>query len=159
MYIRWMGREVGIVESVQTSTFIIVQYQTHHLSISPTTTILLYQSQTPNHYSKMPTSHISTPLASVSPSIVIAALHNHDLMIKTLCPALISYNFESGDKSTCATYSITDRKPIGQVRPIHFQTPLPTKPPRPLSMHIANPHSFRQHTNSPSQTSPTVLIP
>jgi hypothetical protein len=48
-YIRWMGREVGIVESDQTSTF-IVQYQTHHLSISPTTTILLYQSQTPNHY-------------------------------------------------------------------------------------------------------------
>jgi hypothetical protein len=71
----------------------------------------------------MPTSHISTPLASVSPSIVIAALHNHDLMIKTLCPALISYNFESGDKSTCATYSITDRKPIGQVRSIHFQIP------------------------------------
>jgi hypothetical protein len=69
----------------------------------------------------MPTSHISTPLAGVSPAVAIAALHNHDLMIKTLCPALVTYNFESGDKSTCATYSITDRKPIGQVRRI----PLP----------------------------------
>jgi hypothetical protein len=64
----------------------------------------------------MPTSHISTPLAGVDAAIVIKALHNHDLMIKTLCPALISYAFESGDKNTSATYSITDRKPIGQVR-------------------------------------------
>jgi hypothetical protein len=63
----------------------------------------------------MPTSQISTPIGSVNAAIVIAALHNHDLMIKTLCPALVSYHFESGDKSTQATYSITDRKPIGQV--------------------------------------------
>ncbi|KAH7066153.1 hypothetical protein BKA63DRAFT_523854 [Paraphoma chrysanthemicola] len=62
----------------------------------------------------MPTSQISTPLSGVDAGIVIAALHNHDLMIKTLCPALISYHFESGDKRTQATYSITDRKPIGQ---------------------------------------------
>ncbi|KAH8723732.1 hypothetical protein GQ44DRAFT_684389 [Phaeosphaeriaceae sp. PMI808] len=62
----------------------------------------------------MPTSHISTPLEGIDAGIVIAALHNHDLMIKTLCPALISYHFESGDKATQATYSITDRKPMGQ---------------------------------------------
>jgi hypothetical protein len=63
----------------------------------------------------MPTSHISTPLNGVDAGIVIAALHNHDLMIKTLCPALVNYHMESGDKKTQATYSITDRKPIGQV--------------------------------------------
>jgi hypothetical protein len=71
----------------------------------------------------MPTSHISTPLAGVDAAIVIKALHNHDLMIKTLCPALISYAFESGDKSKSATYSITDRKPIGQVRTNSRSTP------------------------------------
>ncbi|KAF2852466.1 hypothetical protein T440DRAFT_525911 [Plenodomus tracheiphilus IPT5] len=62
----------------------------------------------------MPTSHISTPLNGVNASIVIAALHNHDLMIKILCPALVSYVFECGDAHTQATYSITDRKPTGQ---------------------------------------------
>ena len=69
----------------------------------------------------MPTSHISTPLSGVDARIVIAALHNHDLMIRTLCPALISYHFESGDRRTQATYSITDRKPVGQVSS-HFHT-------------------------------------
>jgi hypothetical protein len=64
----------------------------------------------------MPTSQISTPLNGVDAAVVIAALHNHDLMIKTLCPALVSYAFESGDKATCAVYTVTDRKPIGQVR-------------------------------------------
>ncbi|KAI8932296.1 hypothetical protein NX059_010492 [Plenodomus lindquistii] len=62
----------------------------------------------------MPTSHISTPLNGVEASIVIAALHNHDLMIRTLCPALVSYAFESGNMRAQATYSITDRKPNGQ---------------------------------------------
>ncbi|CAA9960828.1 hypothetical protein CFE70_004203 [Pyrenophora teres f. teres 0-1] len=62
----------------------------------------------------MPTSQISTPLKGVDAAIVIAALHNHDLMIKTVCPALVSYAFESGDKNTSATYTITDKKPIGQ---------------------------------------------
>lgn len=61
----------------------------------------------------MPTSHFSTPLNGLSANVVIAALHNHDLMIKTLCPALVGYTFISGDQS-CASYSITDRKPIGQ---------------------------------------------
>ena len=64
----------------------------------------------------MPTSQISTPLNGVDATIVISALHNHDLMIKTLCPALVSYAFESGDKATSATYTVTDKKPIGQVR-------------------------------------------
>ena len=63
----------------------------------------------------MPTSQIATPLNGVDAAVVIAALHNHDLMIKTLCPALVSYAFESGDKATCATYTVTDKKPIGQV--------------------------------------------
>jgi hypothetical protein len=64
----------------------------------------------------MPTSNISTPLNGVDANVVIAALHNHDLMIKTLCPALVSHAFESGDKNTSATYTVTDKKPIGQVR-------------------------------------------
>jgi hypothetical protein len=68
----------------------------------------------------MPTSHISTPLNGVAPEVVIAALHNHELMIKTLCPSLISYAFDSGDAATTATYNVTDKKPIGQVRPPPF---------------------------------------
>ncbi|KAF2124484.1 hypothetical protein P153DRAFT_379568 [Dothidotthia symphoricarpi CBS 119687] len=62
----------------------------------------------------MPTSHISTPLNGTDATVVITALHNHDLMIKTLCPALVSYAFESGDKNSQATYTVTDKKPIGQ---------------------------------------------
>ncbi|OAL57407.1 hypothetical protein IQ07DRAFT_496730 [Pyrenochaeta sp. DS3sAY3a] len=61
----------------------------------------------------MPTSQISTPIGSISPADVIKALHNHELMIKTLCPALISYEFESGDKESTAVYAVTDKKPIG----------------------------------------------
>lgn len=76
----------------------------------------------------MPTSHISTPLNGVDAQIVISALHNHDLMIKTLCPSLISYEFDSGDAASSATYSVTDKKPIGQVPfpslPILQTTPL-----------------------------------
>jgi len=74
----------------------------------------------------MPTSHIFTHLNGVDAGIVIAALHNHELMIKTLCPALVSFSFDSGDKNTQATYSIIDRKPIGQVRP--FPHPLFSSP-------------------------------
>ena len=77
----------------------------------------------------MPTSHISTPLNGVAPEVVIAALHNHELMIKTLCPSLISYEFDSGDAATSATYSVTDKKPIGQVRS------LSPSPALPLSAH------------------------
>ncbi|EDU43341.1 conserved hypothetical protein [Pyrenophora tritici-repentis Pt-1C-BFP] len=49
----------------------------------------------------MPTSQISTPLKGVDAAIVIAALHNHDLMIKDCLPS-------------APTYTITDKKPIGQ---------------------------------------------
>ena len=45
----------------------------------------------------MSTSHIETSIGSTAPATVIAALHNHELMIKTLCPALVSYAFDSGD--------------------------------------------------------------
>ncbi|KAF3036117.1 hypothetical protein E8E11_000383 [Didymella keratinophila] len=62
----------------------------------------------------MSTSHIETSIGSTDASVVIAALHNHELMIKTLCPALVSYSFESGDKATSAIYTVTDKKPIGQ---------------------------------------------
>ncbi len=75
----------------------------------------------------MPTSQIFTPLNGVDAATVIAALHNHDLMIKTLCPALISYAFESGDRATCAVYTVTDKKPLGQVRLpfyLHFSSSL-----------------------------------
>jgi hypothetical protein len=85
----------------------------------------------------MPTSQISTPLNGVDAAIVIAALHNHDLMIKTLCPALVSYAFESGDKATSATYTVTDKKPIGQVR-------------QPISPHLS--YSLDNHTNTPQTT-------
>jgi hypothetical protein len=88
----------------------------------------------PNHTRKtptfkMPTSHISTPINGVAPEIVIAALHNHELMIKTLCPSLISYAFDSGDASSTATYSVTDKKPIGQVRPPSPSPPLSSPQP------------------------------
>lgn len=63
----------------------------------------------------MSTSHIETSIGSTAPATVIAALHNHELMIKTLCPALVSYSFDSGDASTSASYMVTDKKPIGQV--------------------------------------------
>ena len=88
----------------------------------------------------MPTSQISTPLNGVDATIVISALHNHDLMIKTLCPALVSYAFESGDKATSATYTVTDKKPIGQVRQpfpsspfLLFQTTILTHPRQPTN--------------------------
>lgn len=59
---------------------------------------------------------ITTPIPSgIDASTVIATLHNHDTMIAALCPGLISYEFVSGDKNTEATYSVTDKKPIGQV--------------------------------------------
>ena len=60
----------------------------------------------------MSTTSVSTSLPyGISASHVLAALHNHDLMIRTLCPALVSYVFESGDPRTRATYQVTDRKP------------------------------------------------
>ncbi|PSN65412.1 hypothetical protein BS50DRAFT_57559 [Corynespora cassiicola Philippines] len=63
----------------------------------------------------MSTTNVSTAIpAGLDASSVLAALHNHELMIKTLCPALISFEFESGDKNSQATYNITDKKPIGQ---------------------------------------------
>ncbi|KAF2638780.1 hypothetical protein P280DRAFT_403801 [Massarina eburnea CBS 473.64] len=63
----------------------------------------------------MATTSVSTPLpAGLDKATVISALHNHDLMIKTLCPALVSYEFDSGDKNSEATYIVTDKKPIGQ---------------------------------------------
>ncbi|KAJ4299872.1 hypothetical protein N0V90_005119 [Kalmusia sp. IMI 367209] len=58
---------------------------------------------------------VTTPIpAGIDDSTIIVTLHNHEIMIKALCPALISYEFISGDNNTEATYSVTDRKPIGQ---------------------------------------------
>ncbi|KAF2653521.1 hypothetical protein K491DRAFT_718021 [Lophiostoma macrostomum CBS 122681] len=60
----------------------------------------------------MSTTSVSTSLPyGITSSHVLAALHNHDVMIRTLCPAVISYTFESGDPRTRATYAVTDRKP------------------------------------------------
>ena len=62
-------------------------------------------------------STITTPIpAGVDAGTIIATLHNHDAMIKALCPELISYEFVSGDKNSQAVYSVTDKKPLGQVR-------------------------------------------
>ena len=63
----------------------------------------------------MPTTSVKTPIPSgLSTEQVIATLHNHDLMIKALCPALISHQLDSGDPAGEAVYSVTDKKPIGQ---------------------------------------------
>ncbi|KAK1997048.1 hypothetical protein LX36DRAFT_579256 [Colletotrichum falcatum] len=65
----------------------------------------------------MSTAVINTPVpAGVDKNAVITTIHNHDLMVKTLCPSLISYNLESGSVGLgqSATYSVTDKKPIGQ---------------------------------------------
>ncbi|EQB47549.1 hypothetical protein CGCF415_v009093 [Colletotrichum fructicola] len=65
----------------------------------------------------MPSTVVSTPVpAGVDRNQVLAAMHNHDLMVKTLCPALVSYKLESGSVGLgqSATYSVTDKKPIGQ---------------------------------------------
>ncbi|KAH0430136.1 hypothetical protein CKAH01_06352 [Colletotrichum kahawae] len=65
----------------------------------------------------MPATVVSTPVpAGVDRNQVLAAMHNHDLMVKTLCPALVSYKLESGSVGLgqSATYSVTDKKPIGQ---------------------------------------------
>ena len=79
----------------------------------------------------MSTSHIETSIGNLDAAVVIAALHNHELMIKTLCPALVSYAFESGDKETSATYTVTDKKPIGQVS-LFLNNSLP------ITMHHSN---------------------
>ncbi|OLN93223.1 hypothetical protein CCHL11_07573 [Colletotrichum chlorophyti] len=60
---------------------------------------------------------VSTPVpAGVSREAVLAAIHDHELMVKTLCPALVSHKLESGSVglNQSATYSVTDKKPIGQ---------------------------------------------
>ncbi|KAF0326674.1 hypothetical protein K4K61_012283 [Colletotrichum sp. SAR11_59] len=65
----------------------------------------------------MPSTVVSTPVpAGVDRNQVLTAMHNHDLMVKTLCPALVSYKLESGSVGLgqSATYSVTDKKPIGQ---------------------------------------------
>ena len=65
----------------------------------------------------MSTTSVETDIpASLAAEKVVAALHSHELMIKTLCPALVSYELQSGDAQSKATYSVTDKKPmIGQV--------------------------------------------
>jgi hypothetical protein len=93
----------------------------------------------------MSTANVSTPLpAGLTQETVISALHNHELMIKTLCPQLISYEFESGDKTSQAVYMVTDKKPLGQVN-----TPLPLV----TQLSIPSPTSYlytaiRCHTNT-----------
>ncbi|WYZ42379.1 hypothetical protein EsH8_VI_000078 [Colletotrichum jinshuiense] len=65
----------------------------------------------------MPATTVTTPIpAGLDKAAVLSAIHNHDLMVKTLCPALISYKLESGSVGLgqSATYSVTDKKPIGQ---------------------------------------------
>jgi hypothetical protein len=128
-------------------------YQHHHPTINsinqstppPQTSKTKHNHLPTNHPpTKMPTSHISTPLAGVDAAIVIKALHNHDLMIKTLCPALVSYHFESGDKNTSATYSITDRKPIGQVSYINSDK---THNPRSFVTNTFCPDNLQTHAD------------
>jgi hypothetical protein len=63
----------------------------------------------------MATTSIYTPIPNhISRDHVLAAIKNHDLMIKTLCPRLVSYELLSGDSTGEAVYSITDKKPLGE---------------------------------------------
>jgi hypothetical protein len=66
----------------------------------------------------MVTTTVTTPVpAGMSREAVLAALHNHEMMVKTLCPQLISHSKESGDSAALdapVVYSVTDKKPIGQ---------------------------------------------
>ncbi|KAF2494240.1 hypothetical protein BU16DRAFT_528380 [Lophium mytilinum] len=63
----------------------------------------------------MATTSVSTPIPTgVSVQHILQALHNHELMIRTLCPSLITYSLESGNPASTATYSVTDKKPVGQ---------------------------------------------
>lgn len=96
----------------------------------------------------MSTSHIETSIGSTAPATVIAALHNHELMIKTLCPALVSYAFDSGDASTSASYMVTDKKPIGQVSLLPnppFPQSAPNRPP-PFLPHWTRSNRSRKQT-------------
>jgi hypothetical protein len=47
---------------------------------------------------------------------LVETLHNHDLMVRTLCPQLISYEHEDGiiGIDSPVTYSVTDQKPLGE---------------------------------------------
>jgi len=89
-----------------------------------------------------PTTSVTTPITEgTSPAQVIAALHNHELYIKTTCPSLVSYNLISGtpssDSSEPCVYEVTDKKPIGQTtykltltnRPDGIDTLVNAKPP------------------------------
>ncbi|KAK1595507.1 uncharacterized protein LY79DRAFT_546614 [Colletotrichum navitas] len=100
-----LHRQLGSPITHHKKSILILYTKTHQhkTSRSPTTT-------------KMATV-VSTPVpAGVDKTAVLATIHNHDLMVKTLCPALISYNLESGSAGIgqSATYSVTDKKPIGQ---------------------------------------------
>jgi hypothetical protein len=58
---------------------------------------------------------ITTPIPQgTSRTAVLQAIQTHSLMIKALCPDLISYELVSGDANTQATYSVTDQKLIGK---------------------------------------------
>jgi hypothetical protein len=95
---------------------------------------------------------ITTPIPSgVDTSNVVATLHNHETMIAALCPGLISHEFISGDKATESIYSVTDKKPIGQVSPPTLSSA--------SGLFETCRNEFRQHTNSPSPTCPTASTP
>lgn len=65
-----------------------------------------------------PTTTISTPLpTSSTPESVIAAMHNHEAFIRITTPALITYTRTSTEEPALdipTTYSVTDKKPMGQ---------------------------------------------
>ena len=55
---------------------------------------------------------ITTPIPSgTSDSAILSTLHNHEAMINVM-PAIEEQHKVSGDASSSATYSITDRKPL-----------------------------------------------
>jgi hypothetical protein len=67
----------------------------------------------------MSTARITTPLPDgISAQDIVATLHNHGQMIKALCPNLIKYEMTDGQKDKIATYAVTDKKPIGEVRSV-----------------------------------------
>ena len=57
---------------------------------------------------------ITTPLTPTTPlPTLLALLHDHDFLIH-VSPSVISFTLTTGSATSTATYSVTDKKPIGR---------------------------------------------
>lgn len=53
--------------------------------------------------------------SNVSKDRLLSTLHNHSFMIRAVAPKSRGHKLISGDPSSKAVYSVTDKKPIGEV--------------------------------------------